>query len=1282
MESATSRKKKKSVAFQHNHSMSKQEISVEVMEKNLYRAASTGRYNDLNEILEKLNSQTSQEELENIITNIHAELKLNNIALTDDVEVQLYKYFFKRYFFAKPSTDCYKISDIKYHIKTLACIVDCVKYFSDEEEILIFCLKFSIKEIHLLKHLLRSTYDVLPWEEIEFYLLCFIISSTEQHDLNVFFKTTLNKSDLINHLTDFVKLLEKLQMAEKNELSKLPELTRDEAVRKIIENSPNFRILYRDIDFIRDVYSLFKIRKFAKLSQSTDPQEIRGDEMIVRVLCLISEQLKYTLESPKLSPIKGDLIILSLAENSRRAIWDLRNSIDSEETLMHKWKLIKGFNKKFLQTIRDDLKRIAQVADDLLLGHIIRLLKHHFGKIEKYPDFLKQMETFFAIFNTVSNSSSIDKTLYDKPYEILQKLPTEIQAEGDFLQKLKKIVTTKTELRPFEKERMLIYILKPEARDIFSNYMLCSRLSSDDIRDLLDIVLSIQKKVKNSIFLFRDEIGLLIAEVINLLELEIDNVDDWREKIEEAIKINQELFLYGEKESKSFSEKVGIEYKSLMSERILTLRKVMNNKSQLTYARLKNDHKSLEIMKSLVLDILSLPSIIESNEDEKKKDSQNNSMLMDWLKNDYELNDLIFNSTITVFHVANSLIEDDTQNLMHATNNKPTKNRTSFSDQFMAICKKLKICSKLTEGDFGQFKEFLGMGADIRSRDGKKSTYLHRAAEKSDTSQIDYLCNEGLRVYCKDIKHQTPLHIAAKNGNEQVVLYFIQKAKDVVDNVDNFGRTALHLAVLNERRQIVECLVKAGSDPSKKDYLGFTSSVYAVLGGNKEVLSLLLLNDAQQSEIETLFNIAIDQNSAEILDFLLSEKCVTLDDKIRDVAVSSAVSNGQVEIVDKLLSSGARPSNVSILIAVQKNYDLIVEQLLQNEAKLANAVNPENRKTALHYAAQDGNDHIVDILMQHKANINVDKERNTPLHVAVENRHVNIVKTLLNYEKGVEVINAMNSKRHTALHIAAEKGELEIAELLLQHWAYLDNEDFSVSPLQLAKSNGNEEIAQLLVKNGAKYAKTPVPSPSPIPKGTTPKKYIGVGSSRGITLTKKMLENPTIIIYGVDQDDVTRGNENLINKIIEQNEFERNVKYKLEIVGKYPKTEKYNIILVLEKSVYNKIMSTEMLKIGWNICRVSNYYFIFRCHKCAGFGHHLSDCENEQVCGRCSGAHHRDECTNKKFKCLHCVEKNKTRGLTLDIEHSPLDQFCPWYRKLLKDKYEKQKKNSMSTYNN
>lgn len=88
------------------------------------------------------------------------------------------------------------------------------------------------------------------------------------------------------------------------------------------------------------------------------------------------------------------------------------------------------------------------------------------------------------------------------------------------------------------------------------------------------------------------------------------------------------------------------------------------------------------------------------------------------------------------------------------------------------------------------------------------------------------------------------------------------------------------------------------------------------------------------------------------------------------------------------------------------------------------------------------------------------------LHRAVVNNDIDLVKSLIN--RGEDINSGKWTKRSTPLMLAAQNGNLEIAQILLDAGADPGKRSISGSTaLHYACWQGNFEIARLLIKNGA-----------------------------------------------------------------------------------------------------------------------------------------------------------------------------------------------------------------------
>ena len=128
-------------------------------------------------------------------------------------------------------------------------------------------------------------------------------------------------------------------------------------------------------------------------------------------------------------------------------------------------------------------------------------------------------------------------------------------------------------------------------------------------------------------------------------------------------------------------------------------------------------------------------------------------------------------------------------------------------------------------------------------------------------------------------------------------------------------------------------------------------------------------------------------------------------------------------------------------------------------------------RTLLHEASAQGNLRMVELLLRLGADPNVKTSgRHTPLYCVANECGVtgggNIVRALV--RAGAQVDAPSHAKHCTALHMAARRGNTEIAEALLDCGADIDARDKAGdTPLQRAKNCRKKGVASLLISRGA-----------------------------------------------------------------------------------------------------------------------------------------------------------------------------------------------------------------------
>ena len=124
--------------------------------------------------------------------------------------------------------------------------------------------------------------------------------------------------------------------------------------------------------------------------------------------------------------------------------------------------------------------------------------------------------------------------------------------------------------------------------------------------------------------------------------------------------------------------------------------------------------------------------------------------------------------------------------------------------------------------------------------------------------------------------------------------------------------------------------------------------------------------------------------------------------------------------------------------------------------------------TAIHYAAENGRNEVVELLEELGANVNVfSKDGYTPLILAVFNKHIDVVKKLLSVGAGVNIPS--RRQKRTPLSYAVEYGDNELLKCLIDYGADVDMKcGATLEPLiHFAVGTNNEELVKYLIEKGA-----------------------------------------------------------------------------------------------------------------------------------------------------------------------------------------------------------------------
>ncbi|XP_046346164.2 ankyrin repeat domain-containing protein 50-like [Haliotis rufescens] len=241
-------------------------------------------------------------------------------------------------------------------------------------------------------------------------------------------------------------------------------------------------------------------------------------------------------------------------------------------------------------------------------------------------------------------------------------------------------------------------------------------------------------------------------------------------------------------------------------------------------------------------------------------------------------------------------------------------------------------------------------------------------------------------------------------------------------------------------------LSQGGTDINCKDKIGRTPVMWAAGNGHKEVVELLVSKGAK----------------------------VSIVDRCGNSILHSAGRGGDVEVVQYVLSHDMVDINgrgscrrTPVMLAAEKGHIAIVKLLVDKGGDMS--LVDKRHENILHLACLCGQIEVVKyVLSQDIVDINSrGRKRKTPVMLAARNGHKEVVELLV--KKGADLSLAYNAAGSNVLHVACFKGHVDVVKYLLsQDTVDVNSRGWKKrTPMMRAAEKGHKEIVELLVNKGA-----------------------------------------------------------------------------------------------------------------------------------------------------------------------------------------------------------------------
>jgi ankyrin repeat protein len=371
----------------------------------------------------------------------------------------------------------------------------------------------------------------------------------------------------------------------------------------------------------------------------------------------------------------------------------------------------------------------------------------------------------------------------------------------------------------------------------------------------------------------------------------------------------------------------------------------------------------------------------------------------------------------------------------------------------------------------------------VKALDNDKHSPLFQAIKSGHTKCVELLVSsnsDDIDLSAQDINGNTIYHLCAKFNNHDSLSYLLnrkeQKYLDPIYVKNGHEDTPLHLAAKHENLEIIKLI-------SQKLYDGFTSAESYLTLKNKHG--------------KTFFHISCAVGGYNIVEYVLKDLKMTFFVRIQDnddnTGLHLASKHGHLHVVNLLLEYGAdmnlknKEFNNALELSCRYGYYEITKKLI-NQYSTIN-LESHSKDNPLNFACKEGAYEVVELLLAKGAAIDtLNDENKNCLDVAIENENRDVIRVLLqnkNWKKlfhtnlldDEKLFNSSFQSKTTIyknienpqLNAMYEKKMWDMIKLVLDNCQIKENEyDFSIldpdfkhlnqSPLMIIAKSGQETL--------------------------------------------------------------------------------------------------------------------------------------------------------------------------------------------------------------------------------
>lgn len=218
-------------------------------------------------------------------------------------------------------------------------------------------------------------------------------------------------------------------------------------------------------------------------------------------------------------------------------------------------------------------------------------------------------------------------------------------------------------------------------------------------------------------------------------------------------------------------------------------------------------------------------------------------------------------------------------------------------------------------GHLGVAKLLINKGVDIKQQGRQGGSNLHMAAWGGHPEMIKFFIEKGINANIQDSNSDTPIIWAIFNKKINAMDELIKHGADLYPPI-RIGRSILHLAAANGNKEVIEYLLNKGINIDVKSDYSNTPLFWTVFARNWDNAKTLIANGATLDIINndghTPISLAVSYNDTNMVDILSKDGMnIKKQNSFGDTQLHAAAYNGYNEMVTLLLEKGINPNLIN-----------------------------------------------------------------------------------------------------------------------------------------------------------------------------------------------------------------------------------------------------------------------------------------------------------------------------------------------------------------------------------